>query len=112
LAAIGDSAWRRIIPLKAIKRAQASAIWRGALSLMIAHLETAFAPHEITLMQWVVLMQLRDNVHQTAPKILAQSLKVTHQDIDTLTALLTRLNMNLATFSNTPHQRVELGMLE
>lgn len=42
---------------------------------MIAHLETAFASHEITFMQWVVLMQFRDNVHQTAPKILAQSLK-------------------------------------
>jgi hypothetical protein len=36
---------------------------------MIAHVETAFAPREITFMQWVVLMQLRGDVHQTAREI-------------------------------------------
>lgn len=38
---------------------------RRAGGLMIQRVETAFAPHEITFVQWLVLMHLRDGLART-----------------------------------------------
>ena len=52
-------------------RAQSSVgyLVRRAKSLMMSHLEAAFAPYEISFIHWVVLMHLRDDLGRTAAEI-------------------------------------------
>ncbi len=42
---------------------------RRARNLLTASIEAAFAPHEITFVQWTVLMYLRDKLGNTAAEI-------------------------------------------
>ncbi len=42
---------------------------RRARSLMMAHLDAAFAPHDLNFIHWIVLMHLRHGIAHTAAEI-------------------------------------------